>query len=167
MNIFRLGQDFPVTRLLQEPVAWNIFVKSVYYWSGFKLNLAYFIMMYLMVMSSINSKVKILRSISCKLSGFRCNPWYESGAKFIFWAIWKWIKLYFKHMMWEKCIGWNGKISGKGSQTSFYSFLLIASIRIHSFQKVFLSYYRAPRNQEMSYCKRHIKIAQIAWSTLV
>ena len=122
LNIFRLGQDFRVTRLLQGPVACNIFVKSVYYWSGFKLNLAYFIMMYLMVMSSINSKVKILRSISCKLSGFRCNPWYESGAKFIFWAIWKWIKLYFKHMMWEKCIGWYRKISGKGSQTFFYSF---------------------------------------------
>ena len=32
---------------------------------------------------------------------FRCNHWYESGAKFILAAIWKWTKLHFKHVIWE------------------------------------------------------------------
>ena len=33
---------------------------------------------------------------------FRCNHWYESGAKFIFRAIWKWTKLHFKHVIREQ-----------------------------------------------------------------
>ena len=33
---------------------------------------------------------------------FRCNRWYESGAKFIFRAIWKWTKLHFKHVISEQ-----------------------------------------------------------------
>ena len=70
LNISRIGQDFPVTSLLQEPVACHIFVKSVYYWSGSILNLTLlFNNNDFMFMSSINSKVKILRSINCKQSG--------------------------------------------------------------------------------------------------